>query len=377
MHLWHQKPRPGQLPGGVISGVDQVCFVVHDLDRALDGMTRLLGVGPFKVWTLAAPTLFDTTLADQPTPWSMRLGVALVGGVQWEVIQPLTGATSHREHLETRYEGLHHLLVENRGHSFEAARDTLAALGHPLVQTARLNLPLQLGPLTVPAAPELLATKLSTYLGYTDTHATLGTTLELARFPPGVSRPLGVRIGKPDAWRPADASNITARLDNGVLDRVVKLGFISADAEASVRAWLRVGVGPWLFAELGAADLGTISVAAGSRIRVGWCLLGSTLLEIVEPVAGDTPHGRWLAESGPGLHVLGVKSDTLALPELLAFLRARGLPVLLEGVLHGGFEFAVIDAREACAGLLELVQLDAEPLWAELQRLPGVRWINP
>ena len=111
--------------------------------------------------------------------------------------------------------------------------------------------------------------------------------------------------------------------------------------------------------------------------RIGWCLLGSTLLEIVEPVAGDTPHGRWLAESGPGLHVLGVKSDTLALPELLAFLRARGLPVLLEGVLHGGFEFAVIDAREACAGLLELVQLDAEPLWAELQRLPGVRWINP
>lgn len=46
------------------------------------------------------------------------------------------------------------------------------------------------------------------------------------------------------------------------------------------------------------------------KARVGWCLLDDTLREVIEPMAGDTPHSRLLKECGPGLHILGVKSHS-------------------------------------------------------------------
>lgn len=370
MTLWHQKPRAGQLKHGLITGVDQVCFVVRDLDSALNAMCKTLGVGPFKCFTLDAPALFDTTLYGQPAPWSLRLAVAMVGRMQWEVIQPVAGDTSHQRHLATRYEGLHHILVEYAHHSFEDAQAKLTQLGFPLAQTARVNFPMQIGGLTL-AAPQALAKSLSTPFGYTETHDALGTTLELARFPPGVSPPLAIRLGKPEWWVPEGSTQITSHLENGAIDRVVKLSFLSRDARKTIDNWVAFGVGPWIVAEIGPGDLGDTTLS-DFRARIGWCLLNDTLLEVIEPVHGDTPHARLLRASGPGLHTLGVKSDTLSQPQLLAQLRANGLPVLLEGVLHGGFEFAIVDATSTASGWLELVHLDAEPLWEELCRLPNL-----
>lgn len=96
MTLWHKKPRAGQLPGGLITRIHQVCFVVRDLGASLDAMNRLLGVGPFKCFTLDAPALMDTTLSGQPAPWSCRLAITPVGRTQWEVVQPLQRGCSGR-----------------------------------------------------------------------------------------------------------------------------------------------------------------------------------------------------------------------------------------------------------------------------------------
>ncbi len=370
MSLWHQKPRAGRLPGGLITGIDQVCFVVRDLDASLAAMSSTLGIGPFKCFTLDEPALFETTLADRPARWSCRLAVTLVGRTQWEVVQPLSGATLQALHLERRYEGAQHVLIQNANHAFEEAQAKLRELGHPLDQRARVNLPMQIGGLTL-AMPPSLAKHGATPFGYADTHDALGTVLEVARFPPGVSPPLATRLGKPEWWVPEGSKSVTAKLDNAVIDQVVKLGFLSRDAIATMRHWARFGVGPWLTKEVGPADLSDISLG-DFRARIGWCLLGDTLLEVIEPVAGETPHAELLRTRGPGLHIVGVKSDTLMQPLLLEQLRASGLPLVVQGILHGGFEFAVLDASSAGAGWLELSHLAAEPLWEELGQLPGL-----
>jgi hypothetical protein len=370
MSLWHHKPRAGQLPGGLVTGIDQVCFVVRDLDAALAAMTRALGVGPFKCFTLDEPALFETTLDDRPARWSCRLAVTLVGRTQWEVVQPLDGATLQAAHLAQRYEGAQHVLIANANHSFEEAQAALKELGHPLGQRARVNLPMQIAGLTL-AMPAALAKSAATPFGYADTQDALGTALEVARFPPGVAPPLATRLGKPEWWAPEGAKSVTAKLDNSLFDRVTKLGFLSRDAIATMRAWTRFGVGPWITKEVGPSDLSDVSLGDFSA-RVGWCLLGDTLLEVIEPIRGATPHAELLRTAGPGLHIVGVKSDTLPQTLALEQLRSAGLPVVMQGVMHGGFEFAVVDARSAGAGWLELPHLDAEPLWAELSKLPGL-----
>jgi hypothetical protein len=370
MTLWHHKPRPGQLEGGLITGIDQVCFVVRDLDAALAAMTSVLGIGPFKCFTLEPPALFETTIGGELATWSCKLAVALVGRTQWEVVQPLAGATTQAEHLAKRFEGAQHVLIATARHSFEQAQAKLAELGHPLAQRAKVSLPMQLGPLTL-SLPPALAKAGATPFGYADTYDALGTVLEVAKFPPGVSPPLATRLGKPEWWVPQGSTNVTAKLENGVFDRVTKLSFLSRNARASAEQWVRFGVGPWWTKELGPDDLGAITLPE-FRAQIAWCLLGETLLEIIEPVSGDTPHARLLESAGPGLHTVGVKSDSLALPQTLEHLRGAGLPVVLQGVLHGGFEFAVLDARSTGVGWLELAHLEAEPLWDELRKLPGL-----
>jgi hypothetical protein len=97
-----------------------------------------------------------------------------------------------------------------------------------------------------------------------------------------------------------------------------------------------------------------------------------SLLEVIEPLSGDTPHARLLRDSGPGLHIVGVRSDALSQPQLVAQLRGAGLRLVVEGVMHGGFAFSLLDARSAGAGWLELPFLDDAPLWEELCRLPNL-----
>lgn len=374
MTLWHQKPRAGQLPGGLITAINQVCFVVRDLDASLDAMTRLLGIGPFKCFTLDAPALMDTTLDGQPAPWSCRLAVTLIGRTQWEVVQPLLGETLQANHLRKRYEGAQHILIESAHDSFDNVHTRLAALGFPVSQSARVNLPMQIAGLTL-AAPAALARTMATPFGYAETHDALGTALEVARFPPGVSPPLATRLGKPDWWVPQGSKNVLERLDNSCIDRVVKLGVLSNDAGRTMDNWVAMGVGPWLTTEVGPGDFDIMSLK-DFRARVGWCLLDDKILEVIQPISGDTPHSRLLQQSGPGLHIVGVKSDTLSQPQLLGQLRESGLPLVIEGVLHGGYEFAVVDARSAGAGWLEVTHLEAEAIWAELSRLPNLTTIG-
>lgn len=377
--MWHRKPRPDSLDSAFITGIDQVCTVVKDFDATVAALTGSLGIGPFKCWDVKPPALFNRTFRGEPAEWTMRLGVALVGRTQWEVIQPLTGPSLYTEHLERRGEGLHHILLETAGTSHPDSVARLEREGFSHAQTGMLNIPLQVGPLTVPAAPAALAQPLSTHFGYVDTHDALGTTLELARFPPGVSRPLGIRIGKADFFVPADASRVTGELPGSFIDSVEKLGFIVRDLKTTVRNWAdKAGVGPWHIVHIGPESIGDITIGGAPtdfRARVAWAMMGRTLLEVIEPISGDTPHARLLAQRGDGLHYLGVRSETLSIGDAVTHLGKVGCPALLKGVLFGGYEFALVDAGALAHTWLELISLDAEPLYQQLCRLqPAERY---
>jgi hypothetical protein len=374
--MWHHKKSPDALPNSIISNIDQVCIVTRDFEASIELISSVLGIGPFKCWTIQPPELFGTTFRGKPAPWSMKLGVALVGGMQFEVIQPLDENNLYAEHLMAQGPSVHHLLLETKGVSHPDSVTYFEKQGFEHAQTAMLNLPLLVGGVTFPAAPQFLAKPLSTHLGYIDSFAKLGTTLELSQFPPGISRPLGIRIGKANYMKPDAATDVTSRLPNSVFDKVSKLGFVVKDAEATAKAWATyAGVGPWHMAEFGAEALSQVSFAGefkgDFRARVAWALVGTTLFELIQPLEGDTPHSRMLKAKGDGLRTISMTTDMLEFEDASKDLEARGLPLMLKGVLHGGQEFALFNAEKQAHTWIELVRLAGPALFEELKKIPG------
>lgn len=98
-----------------LGDVLQVGLVVRDLQKSMETYWKLLGIGPWRIYTYAPPALRETMVRGKPVEYSMQLALAQAGSVQLELIQPLEGPSIYVEHLAARGEGLHHIQskVEN------------------------------------------------------------------------------------------------------------------------------------------------------------------------------------------------------------------------------------------------------------------------
>ena len=87
----------------------QVGFVVRDLEASMRTCVEQYGIGPWKIFDFNPGDAQDTIKDDKPATFSMRIAIAEVGKVQWELIQPLDDTSSYAEFLAEKGEGVHHL----------------------------------------------------------------------------------------------------------------------------------------------------------------------------------------------------------------------------------------------------------------------------
>ena len=92
----------------------QVCVVVKDLQKSMERYWNL-GIGPWAIYTFQSPELSNTTLHGKPAKYSMKIAVAMIGNLMWELVQPLEGPSTYKEFLDQKGEGIHHvqLAVDN------------------------------------------------------------------------------------------------------------------------------------------------------------------------------------------------------------------------------------------------------------------------
>jgi hypothetical protein len=107
-----------------IGPIGQVCVVVRDIHRVMEHYWRVLGVGPWRVYTYGAPLVRRMTFRGQPADFQMRVAFAQTPGFQLELIQPLRGPTIYHEFLERSGEGIHHfgIYVPNLDEGIAKAR---------------------------------------------------------------------------------------------------------------------------------------------------------------------------------------------------------------------------------------------------------------
>lgn len=87
----------------------QTAFVVRDLDAAVRHWADDLGIGPWRVWTMEPPHLHDMVYRGGPAAFRFRHALAISGGVQFELIQPLDGPSIFADQLAAIGEGANHL----------------------------------------------------------------------------------------------------------------------------------------------------------------------------------------------------------------------------------------------------------------------------
>jgi methylmalonyl-CoA/ethylmalonyl-CoA epimerase len=98
------------MPRVELKQIPQICVVVRDVQEAMELYWKTFGIGPWQVYTMAPPLMTEMTIREKPEPYSMRIALAQVGNIQWELIQPLTGQSIYKEFLEQSGEGVHHVL---------------------------------------------------------------------------------------------------------------------------------------------------------------------------------------------------------------------------------------------------------------------------
>ena len=88
----------------------ELCQVVHDIDRALDHWTRVMGAGPCFVFDV--PVLPGQIYRGEPTQVAMKVAFGFSGGLLIELLQQTNdGASVFTEMLDRHGDGYHHVML--------------------------------------------------------------------------------------------------------------------------------------------------------------------------------------------------------------------------------------------------------------------------
>ena len=154
----------------------QICVVTADFRRTMEGLVRT-GIGPWRVYTFSPKTVQNMTFRGKPASYSMKLGLAWSGTMNWEIVQPLEGPNIYEEFLEAHGEGIHHVAFGCSAMPYQDRIRSFEARGYKMIQSG-----LWLG--QVP-------------YHYFDTEGDTTTTFEIFQAPDGYEFP------EPEEWYPA------------------------------------------------------------------------------------------------------------------------------------------------------------------------------
>ena len=124
--------RFGMLEKPVFTGVLQIAVVVKDCDATVKKYADDYGIGPWSIYEFNPDTVSDMIIEGKPVEYAMRLALADIGGVQWEIIEPKDDKSIYAIFLKEHGEGLHHVAfgTENYEKTVEFYREK----GRPVLQ---------------------------------------------------------------------------------------------------------------------------------------------------------------------------------------------------------------------------------------------------
>jgi catechol 2,3-dioxygenase-like lactoylglutathione lyase family enzyme len=287
-----------------VQKITQVAIAVHNLPLVVENYWKILGIGPWNIFAWEYPIVARRTYHGQPA-WSREMIChAMVGGVEFELMQPVDGPSLYRDFLEEHGEGLHHLQFWVNNFD-EATRILIEEHGFTDLQSGSCG-------------------RTAKGCRYHYVHSeSLGCIWEVVECEEGIN-------GEPARRYPEGASDSPARLKTKSIDRVA---IAVRDIQKTVENyWNILGIGPWAIYEWEepvVCDRKYRGKPASGRERVAIADVGGVELALCQPLAGDSTYRDYLKEYGEGLHHIDFSVDDV--DKAAGILAQDGFPSLQSG----------------------------------------------
>jgi methylmalonyl-CoA/ethylmalonyl-CoA epimerase len=115
--------------------INQICEVSWDLDKTIERYWNYFGFGPWYIWDFLPPDLHSYYYKGARVEAGFRIALAQIGPIQYEITQPLFGLGIHRDFLEKKGEGVHHLKMYFE--DIPKTKEMFAKMGIYVLQEAR------------------------------------------------------------------------------------------------------------------------------------------------------------------------------------------------------------------------------------------------
>lgn len=140
---------------------------------------------------------------------------------------------------------------------------------------------------------------------------------------------------------------------------VTQVAIVVADIEVKAKAWADVLGLP--VPEISISD--PVDVAqteyegqsTPARAKLAFFRLGQVSLELIEPIDGPSTWRDQLDRHGESLHHIAFRVN--GMQEKVAYLDARGIPLVQRGEFSGG-RYAYVDGTSRLGAVLELLEID-------------------
>ncbi|MGM0901198.1 MAG: VOC family protein [Bacillota bacterium] len=113
--------------------MEQLAFVVKDLDAAADAYCKFLGIEKPQVINSGPPEVTNVIYEGKPTEGKSRYLFINTPLIQIELIEPGDSPSTWKHHLETYGEGVHHISFVVK--DMEEKMKMLEEMGYPVIQT--------------------------------------------------------------------------------------------------------------------------------------------------------------------------------------------------------------------------------------------------
>lgn len=89
----------------------QIGIVVADLDKSIQNLSEIFGLGPFRVidWPSKDRTDIEKYYYDEPGDFTARMAFTELGPIELELIQPISGTSIWNDFLQEHGDGIHHI----------------------------------------------------------------------------------------------------------------------------------------------------------------------------------------------------------------------------------------------------------------------------
>jgi 4-hydroxyphenylpyruvate dioxygenase-like putative hemolysin len=92
-----------------IKAIDQISLSVKNLEVTMENYWNIFGIGPWEVFECVPPGWQELTYYGKPARHTARAGLAMVGPVELELVQPVSGDTVYRDHICKHGDGVNHI----------------------------------------------------------------------------------------------------------------------------------------------------------------------------------------------------------------------------------------------------------------------------